>query len=214
MKIEAIESVGDFLRMTLPEHTSPIEHSMIATDRIYLANNSIFLALPESIRFDVPGTYEVVVPEGVSTIKYEVRGAGGGGTGYAVSVRNNRLNEGSKGGDGARQFGQVSCEPADVLQVTEGAGGERRAPCSGSGWTGSCSVGKAMSGETSTIRLNGILVAEALGGEGSHGSGTSKASSPGANAFPPGGAKGGIAGVYSPRVEPTRGEDGSVSLSY
>lgn len=80
-----------------------------------------------TVRYDIPGTYQFEVPEGVTTLSITVQGGqGGGGGGGGGTWANFR---GGGGGGGAGDIGDemtisnISVTPGEIFDVTVGAGG-------------------------------------------------------------------------------------------
>jgi hypothetical protein len=73
-------------------------------------------AAPESESFSTPGTFEWVVPDGVTSVTVDAFGAAGGGVLYPSSP--------VPGGQGGRTRATISVTPGETLQVNVGGEGD------------------------------------------------------------------------------------------
>ena len=77
---------------------------------------------PATTIYSVAGVYNYVVPDGVSTLKVTVVGAGGGGGGF---YGNGDTHAGGPGGSGGKWVDQyINVVAGETLTVTVGAGGK------------------------------------------------------------------------------------------
>lgn len=107
-------------------------------------------ATTETVYTD-PGTYQYIVPKGITKIDYVLIAAGGaGGTGYQLN-----WNAGGGGQAGQIRVGQIAVKAGDVISVTIGSGGAPRGSAGSSGNPGA----------QSSLSVNGNVVV-AYGGEG------------------------------------------------
>lgn len=114
--------------------------------------------------FVEPGTYEFVVPQGVTHVMLEMWGAGGGG-GAAMYAGG---GAGGGGGSGAYTRTVVAVTPGAVYYITVGAGGASGVEGAGQDCaSGPCAPGRD-GGTTTFSTLNGAL-ASAPGGSGGAG---------------------------------------------
>lgn len=70
-----------------------------------------------------PGTYTFTVPSGVTKLKVEVAGAGGGAGGYAECTSVGHWGDGGKGGRGAKVTETITTSATSSYQVIVGRGG-------------------------------------------------------------------------------------------
>jgi hypothetical protein len=79
---------------------------------------------PPGIRYDIgwdiPGTYQFTIPDGVFFIKVDLVGGGGGGT-YTGSSKSGYTEY--RGADGQKASKELFVSPGAVFTVTVGAGG-------------------------------------------------------------------------------------------
>lgn len=156
-------------------------------DGIYtlVFNGSAFILQGESgvkpgrsvMNYIVPGTYDFVVPRGVSKLTCYIWGAGGGGGGCSDQ---NGYFGGGGGGGGGFVLAALDVNPGEVLKITVGKGGN-----GGIGYQG------GLAGGFSTI-VSPTMTVTAGGGGGTTWGGPS---SPGAQYPTPGAGGGG--GTYA-----------------
>lgn len=73
-------------------------------------------AAPQSESFDEPGSYDWVVPDGVTSVTVDAFGAAGGGINYSTNP--------VPGGLGGRTIATISVTPGETLQVNVGGEGQ------------------------------------------------------------------------------------------
>ena len=126
--------------------------------------------------YNTPGTYNSVVPSGITSVTISVYGAGGGGgSGWFCG---NAINGGSGGSGGYLQNQTVTVTPGEVVSVVVGAGGAGGVY---PGFCGGSNIGVA-GGSSSASGTYGSVSATG-GGEGG---GANSGSYPGAAGSPSG----------------------------
>ncbi len=117
--------------------------------------------------FDVPGKYNVTVPDGVKSVQVQAVGAGGSG-GPSYYYAGVSTSAGSGGGSGAYSQSTFSVSPGFIGTVVVGKGGNYTL-CSVS-WNGGAICAdphRTPSGENSTFTdKNGLVKVKAVGGQG------------------------------------------------
>lgn len=107
-------------------------------------------ATTETVYTD-PGSYQYIVPKGITKLDYVLIGAGGaGGTGYMLN-----WNAGGGGQAGQVRVGQIAVKAGDVINVVIGTAGSPRGSAGSSGNPGT----------QSSLSVNGNVVV-AYGGDG------------------------------------------------
>jgi hypothetical protein len=141
-------------------------------------------AAPQSESFDVPGSYEWVVPDGVTTVVVDAFGAAGGGVLYPSSP--------VAGGLGGRTRATITVTPGETLQVNVGGEGDSYddADAALGGFNGGAdagSFGAGAGGGASDVRRGGTSLGDraVVAGGGGGGAGDSTCQQA------PGGAGGG-----------------------
>ncbi len=101
---------------------------------------------PSVVNFNVPGTQNWSVPDGVYVIEVEVWGGGGGGAGSVSGGSSNAADyAGEGGGGGGYSRGAFNVTPGQVLAVTVGSGGSPGPGGNIGGDGGTSSVGALIS---------------------------------------------------------------------
>ncbi|NUQ68308.1 MAG: hypothetical protein HUU18_08530 [Phycisphaerales bacterium] len=110
-----------------------------------------------TVGFNTPGSTNWFVPSGVVSIGIEVWGGGGGGGGAGTSLIQNCSNPAATGGGGGGSGGYalhiMDVTPGDTLTISVGNAG-----------SGGPSSANGTAGGISSVRLNGVLVVQATGG--------------------------------------------------
>ena len=99
--------------------------------------------------YSAPGTYDVVVPDGVSAVAIETDGGGGGGGASCDGT------QAGSGGAGGYNTGTYGVTPGDMLTVTIGEGGP-----------GGCGGGGGGGGGAAWVEGNGFYIGAGGGGGG------------------------------------------------
>lgn len=137
-------------------------------------------ATTETVYTD-PGTYQYIVPKGITKLDYVLIGAGGaGGTGYMLN-----WNAGGGGQAGQVRVGQITVKAGDVINVVIGSGGSPRGSAGSSGNPGT----------QSSLSINGNVVV-AYGGDGGGAGAPGSIGGSGYSYGPPG-----VAGTQTASVE-------------
>lgn len=192
MNVEKL-SLSAGANVALPEGVSDTDGALVVReDRVMLSTESGYEEVPDweppepgTVTFNSPGEHTFEVPHGVTTIKYEVRGAGGGGG----PASRNRY----RGGNGALRTGTLAVVPGQTLVATVGVGGSP-----GRKWFSGSTAQYSSGTKGGDSSLKGV--ASAAGGYGGRWNGR------GSNAVPEGGASGGSA--------TQKGSNGSVVISW
>lgn len=116
------EEPGEGSGSTIDSPCSPIARRLLGAPRVE--------PLPRT--YDTPGTYEWVVPNGVTSIDYVLTAGGGGGKGGGLTS-----SGGGGAGEGEERAGTLSVTPGDVYEFVIGDGGTGiNYATAGSGQTG------------------------------------------------------------------------------
>ena len=113
-------------------------------------SQTLTVALPVTEAYNNAGSFDWIVPAGVTSINVVATGGGGGGSG-----------SGALGGNGGKVTGPLTVVPGDSLRLVVGGGGFAGSPISGGGGGGSSNV--------QVGSANPIMVAGGGGGGGSGG---------------------------------------------
>ena len=127
--------------------------------------NAYLASLLKPQIFNEPGTYEVVVPEGVTELRVK-RGAaaGGGGTGGGRSAAGGDetySGPGAGAGDSVVDF-VIPVKPGDVVTMVVGTGGK-----GGAAGTAAARGKNGTNGGNTTISINGVIKLLLVGGKAS-----------------------------------------------
>ena len=114
------------------------------------ASQTLTVALPVTEAYTSPGSFDWIVPAGVTSINVVATGGGGGGSG-----------SGALGGNGAKVTSSLAVVPGSSLRLVVGGGGFEGSSISGGGGGGSSNV--------QVGSANPIIVAGGGGGGGSGG---------------------------------------------
>ena len=89
--------------------------------------------------YDTPGTFNFIVPEGVTKVFYEIIGGGGAGGRGTSPVGGGGTCSAGGGGSGGYAFGVCAVQPGKSYPAVVGAGGVASASANGNGTSGGSS---------------------------------------------------------------------------
>lgn len=142
-------------------------------NELYIKNNNVWKKVypdsPGKIIYDQPGSYNFIVPAGVTSLNVSIYGAGGGS---GASNSNGDAWVGSGGGAGGIHLGNISVTPNEILDLTVGLRGYGASYHFNSSYSYNPNnqyLGIGTSGGSSLIKRGLNILASATGGGGGRG---------------------------------------------